>query len=77
MDRVAGQAYQAILGVGGLTVAQAKQLFIPMREGGFGLASAELQYEPAMVASWPLAWREIRRGSGWGASMTSPLKFLD
>ena len=35
-----------------LTVAQAKQLFIPMREGGFGLASAELQAEPAMMASW-------------------------
>ena len=46
MDRVVGQAYQAILGVGDLTVAQAKQLFIPMREGGFGLASAELQAEP-------------------------------
>ena len=51
MDRVVGQAYQAILGVGDLTVAQAKQLFIPMREGGFGLASAELQAEPAMMAS--------------------------
>ena len=52
MDRVVGQAYQAILCVGDLTVAQAKQLFIPMREGGFGLASAELQAEPAMMASW-------------------------
>ena len=52
MDRVVGQAYQAILGVGDLTVAQAKQLFIPMREGGFGLASAELQAEPAMMVTW-------------------------
>ena len=52
MDRAVGQAYQAILGVGDLTMAQAKRLFIPMREGGFGLASAELQAEPAMMASW-------------------------
>ena len=52
MDRVVGQAHQDILDVDDLTVAQAKQLFIPMREGGFGLASAELQAEPAMMASW-------------------------
>ena len=52
MDQVVGQAFQAILGVGDLTVAQAKQHFIPMREGGLGLASAELQAEPAMMASW-------------------------
>ena len=52
MDRVVGRAYQSILGVGDLSVAQAKQLFIPMRDGGFGMASAELQSEPAIVASW-------------------------
>ena len=43
MDRVVGEACQSILGVGDLSVAQAKQLFIPMRDGGFGLSSAELQ----------------------------------
>ena len=46
MDRVVGQ------GVGDWTVAQAKQLFIPMREGGSELSSAELQSELAMMASW-------------------------
>ena len=52
MDRVIGQAYQAILGVGDLSVAQSKQFFIPMRESGLGVSSAELQAEPAMMVSW-------------------------
>ena len=66
MDRVVGQAYQAILGVGDLTVAQAKQLFIPMREGGFGLASAELQAEPAMMASWASCAARVTARIGLG-----------
>ena len=77
MDRVVGQAYQDILGVGDLTVAQAKQLFIPMREGGFGLASAELQAEPAMMAAGPRVLQELRRELGCEASMTSLLRSLD
>ena len=52
VDRVVAQAYQSIIGVGDLTDAQVKQLFIPMRDGGFGLSSAELQAEPAMMVSW-------------------------
>ena len=51
MDRVVAQAYQSIIGMGDLTIAQVKQLFIPMRDGGFGVSSAELQAEPAMMAS--------------------------
>ena len=66
MDRVVGQAYQAILGVGDLSVAQAKQLFIPMREGGFGLASAELQAEPAMMASWASCAARVTARIGLG-----------
>ena len=34
----------------------AKQLFIPMREGGVGLASAELQAEPAMMPTCEITW---------------------
>ena len=60
------QAYQDILGVGDLTVAQAKQLFIPMREGGFGLASAELQAEPAMMASWASCAARVTARIGLG-----------
>ena len=75
-DRVVGQAYQDILGVGDLTVAQTNQLFIPMREGGFGLASAELQAEPAMMASLALCAARVTARVGLDASMTSPLKFL-
>ena len=66
MDRVVCQAYQAILGVGDLTVAQAKQLFIPMREGGFALASAELQAEPAMMASWASCAARVTARIGLG-----------
>ena len=66
MDQVVGQAYQAILGVGDLTVAQAKKLFIPMREGGFGLASAELQAEPAMMASWASCAARVTARIGLG-----------
>ena len=66
MDRAVGQAYQAILGVGDLTVAQAKQLFIPMREGGFGLASAEPQAEPAMMASWASCAARVTARVGLG-----------
>ena len=66
MDRVVGQACQAILGVGDLTVAQAEQLFIPMREGGFGLASAELQAEPAMMASWASCAARVTARIGLG-----------
>ena len=66
MDRGVGQAYQAILGVGDLTVAQAKQLFIPLREGGFGLASAELQAEPAMMASWASCAARVTARIGLG-----------
>ena len=66
MDRVVGQAYQDILGVGDLTVAQAKQLFIPMREGGFGLGSAELQAEPAMMASWASCAARVTARIGLG-----------
>ena len=46
MDRVVGQAYRAILGVGDLTIAQAKQPFIPMREGGFGLPLPSSKQNP-------------------------------
>ena len=49
-DRLVGQAYQSILGIEDTT--QAKQLFIAMSDGGFGLSSAEFQGEPAMMASW-------------------------
>ena len=77
MDRVGGQAYQDILGVGDLTVAQAKRLFIPMREGGFGLASAELQAEPVMMASWASCAARVTRELGWVASITSLMRFLD
>ena len=66
IHRVVGQAYQAILGAGDLTVAQAKQLFIPMREGGFGLASAELQAEPSMMASWASCAARITARIGLG-----------
>ena len=66
MDRVVGQTYQDILGVGDLTVAQAKQLFIPMREGGFGLSSAELQSEPAMMASWASCAARVTARIGLG-----------
>ena len=52
--------------VGDLTVAQAKQLFIPMREGGFGLASAELQAEPAMMASWASCAARVTARIGLG-----------
>ena len=66
MDRVVGQPNQAILGVGDLTVAQAKQLFIPMREGRFGLSSAELQSEPAMTASWASCAARVTARVGLG-----------
>ena len=64
MDRVVGQAYQAILAVGDLTVAQTKQLFIHMREGGFGLSS--LQSEPAMMASWASCAARVTARIGLG-----------
>ena len=66
MDRVVGQAYQDILGVGDLTVAQAKKLNIPMRDGGFGLSSAELQSEPAMMASWASCAARVAARVGLG-----------
>ena len=66
MDRVVGQAYQSILGVGDLTVAQAKQLFIPMRDGGFGLSSAELQSEPATMATWASCAARVTARVGLG-----------
>ena len=66
MDRVLGQDYQAILGVGDLSVAQAKQLFIPTREGGFGLSSAELQSEPATMASWASCSARVTARIGLG-----------
>ena len=66
MDRVVGQAYQAILGVGDLTVAQAKPLFIPMHEGGFGLSSGELQSEPTMLASWASCAARVTARVGLG-----------
>ena len=47
-------------------IAQAKQLFIPMREGGFGLASAELQAEPAMMASWASCAARVTARIGLG-----------
>ena len=40
MDRVVGQAYQAILGVGDLTVAQAKQALHPDAWLGAGFCRA-------------------------------------
>ena len=52
--------------MGDFTVAQAKQLFIPMREGGFGLASAELQAEPAMMASWASCAARVTERIGLG-----------
>ena len=52
--------------MGDLTVAQAKQLFIPMPEGGFGLASAELQAEPAMMASWASCAARVTARIGLG-----------
>ena len=66
MVRVVGQTYQAIRGVGDLTVAQANQLFIPMLEGGFGLSSAELQSEPAMMASWASCAARVTARIGLG-----------
>ena len=45
---------------------QAKQLFIPMREGGFGFASAELQAEPAMMASWASCAARVTARIGLG-----------
>ena len=47
-------------------MAQAKQLFIPMREGGFRLASAELQAEPAMMASWASCAARVTARVGLG-----------
>ena len=38
-----------ILGIKDMTNAQ---LFIPLRDGGFGLSSAEVQAQPALMASW-------------------------
>ena len=55
MDQVVGQAYQAILGVGDLTVALAKQLFIQMRAA-----------EPAMMASWASCAARVTARIGLG-----------
>ena len=63
MDRVVGQAYQAILGC---RRSDDGAVFTPMREGGFGLASAELQAEPAMMASWASCAARVTARIGLG-----------